>query len=52
MTRKNTFGLEETVGVIEKSAISNYVRLCFSEGIKPKDAFKEVSRKLRDHQRT
>jgi hypothetical protein len=36
----------ETVN-IEKFLISNYVRLCIAEGIKPKDAYKQLKRRLR-----
>ena len=31
---------------IENSIISDYVRLCIAEGIKPVDAYKELERKL------
>ncbi len=31
---------------IEKVLISNYVQLCFAEGIKPKDAYKELKKRI------
>jgi hypothetical protein len=31
---------------IEKFLISNYVRLCAVEGIKPRDAYKELAKRL------
>lgn len=31
---------------IEKVLISNYVQLCLAEGIKPKDAYKELKKRL------
>jgi hypothetical protein len=36
----------ETV-TVEKSLISNYVRPCIAEGIKPRDAYRELERRLR-----
>jgi hypothetical protein len=32
---------------IEKFLISNYVRLCIAEGVKPRDAYEELERRLR-----
>jgi len=38
--------LAAKVVTIENSIISDYVRLCIAEGIKPRDAYKELERKL------
>jgi hypothetical protein len=42
--RKNVFEREGLT--IEKSVISNYVRLCLVEGIKPGNAYKDLEKKL------
>jgi hypothetical protein len=31
---------------IETELVSNYVRLCFYEGVKPDEAYKELNRRL------
>ena len=41
---RNTIAAE--MAPIEKALISNYVQLCFAEGIKPKDAYKELKKRL------
>jgi hypothetical protein len=54
MTRKTLFGrddAEDTANSVEKSAVTNYVRLCFSEGVKPSEAFREIKRKMQVAQR-
>ncbi len=38
--------MKDAYGKVEKSFVSDYVRLCFDEGIKPAEAFKETKRKL------
>lgn len=45
MGRKGAL-VAETV-TIEESLISNYVRLCIAEGVKPRDAYEELERRLR-----
>jgi hypothetical protein len=44
MSRRNAV----TAGTvtIEKVLISNYVQLCFAEGLKPRDAYKELKKRL------
>jgi len=44
MSRRNTFAAETVT--IEKVLISNYVQLCLTEGIKPKDAYRELKKRL------
>lgn len=39
-------GTEEHGFNIETELVSNYVRLCICEGVKPDDAFKELKRRL------
>ena len=46
MVRKSVLETEESAVTIENSVISDYVRLCLLEGIKPGDAFREMKRKL------
>jgi hypothetical protein len=44
MAGRNAFAAEMVT--IEKFLISNYVRLCIAEGIKPRDAYEELERRL------
>lgn len=46
MSRKSVHEIDREVDTVEKSVISDYVRLCLDEGIKPSEAFKEMKRKL------
>ena len=46
MAKKSVLETEESAVTIENSVISDYVRLCLLEGIKPGDAFREMKRKL------
>jgi hypothetical protein len=43
---KRPMGTEEHGFNIETELVSNYVRLCICEGVKPDDAFKELKRRL------
>jgi hypothetical protein len=52
MVKKSLFETEESAVTIENSVISDYVRLCLAEGIKPADAFREMKRKLQNSQIT
>ena len=44
MAGKSAFAAETVT--IEKFIVSNYVRLCIAEGIKPRDAYEELERRL------
>ncbi|MCW4009012.1 MAG: hypothetical protein NWF05_00115 [Candidatus Bathyarchaeota archaeon] len=46
MPRRSALAVEEAVS-FEKTVVLDYVRLCFSEGVPPSEAFKEATRKLR-----
>jgi hypothetical protein len=46
MTRKSGLEAKDATGAVEKSVISDYVRLCVDKGIKPAEAFKEMKQKL------
>ena len=46
MSRKSVLEIDREVDTVEKSVVSDYVRLCLDEGIKPAEAFKEMKRKL------
>ncbi len=43
---KRLLGAEDVGFKIETELVSNYVRLCLSEGVKPDDAYKELKRRL------
>jgi hypothetical protein len=44
MSRRSALAAEMVP--IEKVLISNYVQLCLAEGLKPKDAYKELKKRL------
>jgi predicted transcriptional regulator len=46
MSRKSVLEIDRDPVIVEKSVVSDYVRLCLDEGIKPAEAFKEMKRKL------
>jgi predicted transcriptional regulator len=46
MSRKSVLEIDRDPVTVEKSVVSDYVRLCLDEGIKPAEAFKEMKRKL------
>lgn len=43
--KKDTLKIQDN-STTEKSVVSDYVRLCFTEGKKPYEAYTEVKRKL------
>jgi hypothetical protein len=45
MGRKSALAAETVT--IEESLISNYVRFCIEEGVRPRDAYEELERRLR-----
>jgi hypothetical protein len=47
MSRRNVSQAEDSGSLAERIVVSDYVRLCLCEGLKPSDAFKEATRKLR-----
>ncbi len=40
-------GVLQASDEVEQAVVSDYVRLCFAEGVKPAEAFRELKHRLR-----